>query len=175
MSKKPTAKRPRSHRSKSAVFQRNMFIGLGLIMAVVFLPSTFLLSISMLPTYVAALVDKGKRRTKAVTVGAMNLAGTLPFLLELWMQGHNFDKAFSITMDASAIVVIYSAAAVGYVIDWVMTGVVSKFLLQRGKSRIKGIEKRQEELVERWGKEVTGDVAVDQYGFPLAKTKDSDR
>ena len=136
-------------------------------MAIVFLPTTFVLVIALLPTFVAAMVDRSKRKTKAITVGAMNLAGVTPFLLELWTGGNNFAAAFDIIANPKAIVVIYSAAAIGYLIDWAMTGLVASVLVQRGHARKKAIIKRQEDLVEQWGEEVTGDYRLDEYGFRL--------
>ena len=152
--------------SKSAV-KKQLFSVVGLMMAIVFLPTTFILSIAMLPTFVAFIVDRSKRKTKAITVGAMNLAGSVPFLLELWMKGHNFEQAIEIITNPKAIIVMYAAAAVGYLIDWAMTGIIASFLLQRGKARVKAIEKRQKELIERWGEEVTGELVVDKYGFAV--------
>lgn len=168
---KKSKKAPKKRRGKKAV-KKQMFLVSGLLMAVVFLPTTVLLGVGMMPTFAAALVDRSKRKTKAITVGAMNLAGSVPFMLELWTEGHSFEKAFSIVTDAKAIVVMYAAAAVGYLIDWAMTGIIAGFLLQRGKSRLIAIDKRQKELVDRWGKEVTGEVAVDQYGFAIEKPKE---
>ncbi len=157
------------NKAKKKSFKSLMFTFLSLLMAVVFLPTTFLLMIALLPSFVAAFVDRAKRKTRAVTVGAMNLAGTTPFLLTLWQKENSFDQAFDIVTDPKAIIAIYSFAVVGYLIDWAMTGIVSGFLLQRGKSRVKAIEKRQKQLVDRWGKEVTGEVEVDQYGFAIEK------
>ena len=144
-----------------------VFLILGLLIAILFLPTTFMLLIGMAPTLVALLVDRAKRKTKAVTIGAMNLAGAMPFVLELWFEGNNFEKAFELVMDPEHIIIMFLAAAVGYLINWSMTGLVATFLLQRGKSRVKAIEKRQKELVERWGKEVTNEVPVDEYGFAI--------
>jgi len=138
-------------------------------MAIVFLPTTFMLSIAMLPTLAAAFVDRSKRKSKAITVGAMNLSGAVPFLLDLWTKGHNFEQAIEIVTNPKAIVVMYAAAAIGYLIDWAMTGIIASLLLQRGKARVKAIKKRQKELVDRWGKEVTREIAVDQYGFAIEK------
>ena len=72
-----------------------------------------------------------------------------------------------------AIVVMYSAAAIGYLIDWAMTGLVSGILYDRGQKRTVTIQKKQEELVERWGKEVTGTIPLDEYGFPLEEPVES--
>jgi len=97
----------------------------------------------------------------------MNLAGCSPFLLDLWMKGHNFEKSFSILSDPMAVVVMYAAAAVGYLIDWAMVGLIENILYQKGLARQKSIKKTQGDLIERWGPEVTGDVALDEYGFAV--------
>jgi hypothetical protein len=154
-----------------AGFKAQIFIVLSLVMAAVFLPSSVLLLIGMMPTIAAALVDRSKRKTRAVTVGAMNLAGCTPFLLDLWHQGHSFEKSIDIIMDATAIIVMYSAATVGYLIDWAMAGIVASILYQRGLARKKAIMQRQQELIERWGREVTGELPLDDQGFPLAPVK----
>ena len=141
----------------------------ALLMALVFLPTTFLLVIGMMPTVVAAIVDRSRRKTKAITVGAINLAGCTPFLLEMWIQGQDFDKAVSVITNPTAITVMYMAAAVGYLVDWAMSGIVASVLYQRGLSRRTEIQKRQRALIERWGEEVTGNIPLDEHGFPISK------
>lgn len=138
----------------------------AVITAAVFLPSTLLLMIGMIPTPFAVLVDRTRGKSKVITVGAMNLAGCSPFLFELWINEHSFRKSMDIISDPFAIVVMWSAAAVGYILNWAMTGIVSASLFQRGLSRQKYIQKKQKELVERWGPEVTGDMPLDAQGFP---------
>lgn len=139
----------------------------GVLTAAVFLPSTFLLLIGMIPTPFAVFVDKTRGKNKVLTVGAMNLAGCSPFLFELWITDHSFTKSAEIVTDPFAIVVMWSAAAVGYIINWAMTGLVTATLYQRGQARQKAIQKRQKELVERWGQEVTGNIPLDPHGFPV--------
>lgn len=155
----------KKRKKKSGKMVLNTFLVMSMAMGIVFLPTTFMLAIGMLPTLVAALVDRAKRKSKAITVGAMNLAGTVPFVLDLWRGGNNFEASFEIIADPQAIIVIYSAAGIGYLIDWAMTGMVAGVLVQRGHARKKVIVKRQEELVARWGEEVTGELTLDQHGF----------
>lgn len=150
-------------------FKAQIFLILGLIMAAVFLPTTFLLIVGMIPTPFALFVDRTKGKSKVITVGAMNLAGCSPFVFELWTIDHSFPKSFEIVTDPYAIIVMWSAALVGYVVNWAMTGIVSVSLYQRGLARQKAIVKRQKELVDRWGKEVTGDIPLDQFGFPVVE------
>ncbi len=160
--------------SKGNALRGYLLLIMGLMTAIVFLPTTFLLIFALLPTTVAAFVDRSKRKTKAMTVGAMNLAGAAPFVLELWMHGNKFDKAVDIIIDPKAIIVIYAAAAVGYLIDWSMTGIIANVLVQRGHQRKKDIIKRQKELISRWGEEVTGDVMLDEHGFRLEPAGEPD-
>lgn len=141
-----------------------------LIFAVVgvwFMSSALILVIGLMPLFVAFFVDSSPNKTKAITVGAMNIAGITPFLIELWTTEATMDKALTIIFDPMAIIVIYSAAGVGYVIDWAVTLMVASFMYQRGVARKKAIEERQAELIKRWGEEVSGKVPLDHEGFPL--------
>lgn len=138
-----------------------------LVMAVVFMPTTIILFFGMLPTVVAAVIDRTKTGSRALTVGSMNLAGCTPFLFDLWMTGHDTAHALEIISDPLTIIVIYCASAVGYVIDWSMAGLVAALLVQRSRARLQDIDRHQARLIERWGPEVVGDIPLDEYGFPL--------
>lgn len=138
-----------------------------LILAIMFVPSAIMLGIGMLPTIIAATIDRTKAGIKALTVGAMNLAGCTPFLIKLWTEGNKVDVSLSIIAQPQTIVVIYGAAAAGYLIDWAMTGLVAGIMVKQGESRQKEIARLQADMVRRWGPEVTGEIPLDSYGFPL--------
>ena len=139
----------------------------GLLIGILFLPTTIFLFVGMMPTIAAALTAGRGKRTKALTVGGMNFCGCFPFLLELWTADHSIMHALTLVADPHTIVFIYCAAGIGYLIDWAMGGIVSAVMIQRANLRLREIGKRQAELAERWGREVTGDMAVDDEGFPL--------
>ena len=141
-------------------------IGL-VILGAVFMPSAVLLIIGMMPTIAAMFADPKRARTRVVTVGALNLAGCVPFLFKLWSQGHEFDTALNIATDPQAVIVMYAAAGAGYMIDWSMSSAVAAILYQRGLARQESIKKRQAELVSRWGAEVTGQIPLDHQGFAV--------
>lgn len=146
-----------------------MLSAMGFVAMIVFLPTTIFLFFAMMPTLVAGLVDRSGKGTRALTVGAMNLAGCTPFLLELWTGGHTAENAMILISNPRTVIVIYCAAGIGYLIDWAMSGIVATVMIQRSASRLKEIKKRQAELVERWGREVTGLLPLDAYGFPFEK------
>ena len=139
-----------------------------IILALVFKATAVILCVALLPTLAAFIADRSPKKTKAMTVGPMNLAGCVPFLMELWMEGdRSMNQAMSILTDPMTMITIYGAACVGYIIEWAATVLVSGVLYQRALKRKTMIEKRQKELVGRWGEEVTGSMKLDRAGFPL--------
>lgn len=164
--KKQTKKSSKAKPRKMSVKAQLIMAGF-IVLATIFLPTSFLLCIGMLPTPAAALWDRGRKMTIVVAVGAMNLAGCTPYLLKLWAHGNSFDKAFDIVADPMNIIVMYAAAGVGYVISWAMTDITASILYKRGRARQKEIRKIQEKLTERWGRGVTGEVPLDPEGFPV--------
>jgi hypothetical protein len=139
---------------------------MGLIVAVIFMPTAILLTVGMLPSMVALIIAPRRQKAKAITVGAMNLAGCVPFILQLWTSDNTAVHSFMIITDPRTIIVMYCAAGVGYAIDWAVSGLVSTIMVQSGSVRIQQISKRQAELVARWGREVTGEIPTDRQGFP---------
>ena len=159
-------------KKKKLDWRGNLLLLTSVLTAIVFLPTTFLLFVGMLPTFVAALVDRSQGRLKALTVGAMNLAGCIPFVLELWAKGHTFPNAVLYLSEPRTVVVMYFAAAIGYMIEWAVIGIVSSIVLERSKGRIKEIEKTHKKMEEKWGPEVSGRFPLDSYGFPIQADKE---
>lgn len=141
----------------------------SVLLGVLFLPTTVMLLIGLVPTFVVFFVNIQKKKAKVVTVGTLNLAGCMPYVFQLWQQENDFNASMNIVLDPMTIIIMYGAACVGYVMDWALTGIVAVMMLERGKKRLKLIKKRQAEMVERWGKKVTGEIPLDQDGFPVEK------
>jgi hypothetical protein len=140
-----------------------------MVAALLVLPTTVMLCIGLMPTLGAFFIDKTRSKSFTLCIGAMNLAGLSPYITELWQGENNIANALRIIIDARHLIIVFGCAAIGYAIDWAVSGIVSSIMLETTKNRIKNSEDRQKELIKRWGKEVTGDIPVDEYGFPLAK------
>ncbi len=123
-----------------------------------FLPTSLLLFFGFMPTFAALVIDPTPDKIKTMAVGAMNLAGVVPFLLQLWTSGNaqNIETAFHIVAEPETLITMYGTAAVGYVIFYGISGIVAALLLQQGKSRLEEVRKRIMELERKWGREVTG-------------------
>ena len=61
----------------------------------------------------------------------MNFSGCFFYLMNVWNTSHPMDVAMSYLSDPMTIVVIYSAAGLGYIINYVTTVVVSSVLRQK--------------------------------------------
>ncbi len=77
------------------------------------------------------------------------------------------DRAVDYLSDPMTIVVIYSTAALGYLIDYMATLFVSSILRQKSLLRLEKIEKEKKKLEGRWGTKVNGERRLDDDGFPL--------
>lgn len=124
--------------------------------AVVFLPSTILLAVCLLPTMVAALIEQSRPKTLWITVGALNFAGVFPAWFGLWEGGHTLSMAWQLIVQPRTLLIAYGGAAAGWVIYLNLTPMVAGFVAGRAKGRIKDIEARQKELIRKWGEEVAG-------------------
>lgn len=161
------AKKKKTKKAKKASFG-GILLGLtAFVTAIVFISSTILLIWGMLPTIVIAAFARKKEKTRALTVGSLNIAGCTPFLLHLWSMGGDVENAVMIATDPRFMIVVWGAGGLGYMVDWALSGIVATVLVERAKGRVEAIHKEQEELIKRWGPEVKGDMPLDAFGFPV--------
>ena len=127
-----------------------------LVVAMVYFPTTVLFCGCMLPAFVAALVDTQGQRTAGMTVGAVNLAGTLPAGLALWGNGGRIEHAIALLLQPQTLLVAYVAAAFGWALYFYIPPIVAGMMVRRNEKRLKDIEKRQQDLVRKWGAGIAG-------------------
>lgn len=140
------------------------FLAFGL----AFLPTTLILFFGLMPTFAALVIDPTPDKIKTLSVGSMNIAGCVPFLLKLWTSGNgqSVEAAFKLVAQPETLITVYTAAGGGYLIFYAVGGLVSGVMLQSGRSRMEEITKRMGELERKWGREVTGALPLDERGFP---------
>jgi len=125
-----------------------------LVTAVVFLPTTIVFFIGLIPTMVAALIDNNPRKTAWLTVGMMNVAGTVPVWFSLLDAGHTIPAAFQLITQPSTIILSYGGAGIGSLIYYKVTPLVAAFVQGKNERRLRDIDKRQKFLVKKWGEDV---------------------
>jgi hypothetical protein len=148
-------------------FKHQLFMVALILLGAAFMPITAIVVVGMLPSFTAFLVDTSRDKTRALTVTLMNFVSVFPFLLMIGFDHYSMQAAVEILTTAINPVIMYAGAAAGYFLDWTCAGVSNIVMTGRARTRIGAIKKRQEELVRRWGIEVTGEVPLDPDGFPL--------
>ena len=127
----------------------------SMVAAVVFLPTTIVLAVCMIPTMVAMMVDSQTEKTAGMTVGAMNFVGTVPVWFSLWDAGHTIPAALQIALQPMTIMLSYGAAAVGWLLYNNIPSFVASLIVSKNERRLRDIDRRQRELLKKWGKDVT--------------------
>ena len=164
-SKQKNNKKKENKQKKKVFTPVLVFVLLAL--SLVAIAITIIVIIGMLPTMVAAAVDKTKKKAKVMCVGSLNSAFCVPYVLKILENDSTIDFSLSLISDPLTIVVMYTGAALGYMIDWILTNFTKKYMTQKAHNRLKAIKAQQDEMIKRWGFKVTGDLPLDKHGFPL--------
>lgn len=156
---------PAQNQPKKTPFSVRVSIFCLLVVAVINFPSTVLFCGCMLPAFVAAIVDRHPQKTAGVTIGALNLAGTVPAWLELWRMGAGIDHAIALLLQPRILLMAYASAMLGWALYFYVPVLISGILVRKGEKRLKDIEKRQAELVRKFGAAVTGAPPQNKTGL----------
>jgi hypothetical protein len=117
-------------------------------------PCGVLLLVGMLAPIVAYVVDQTPRRTLTLTVGPLNLAGTAPYCLQLWFGIDTMRALGSFLGNVWIWLVMYLAAALGWLLFLGMP-VIVHYLLERSIDRRKArLQQIQKKLRADWGDQV---------------------
>ncbi|MBK8906386.1 MAG: hypothetical protein IPM60_00305 [Rhodospirillales bacterium] len=117
-------------------------------------PTAMVVAIGMLPTFFAAIVDRTAGKLAARCVGLLNACGVLPFVLQLWSNGHTVTAAELLLTNVFDLSAMFAAAAVGWLLFLAIPPVVSAVLRVQAEHRAAALRARQRELVEEWGEGV---------------------
>ncbi len=174
MAKKKKQKKSKDKKKKKFGAKQVLWVGGVLLTATIFFSTTIILLIGMLPTLVAYAIDRIPGKNKTFTIGLLNIAGCFPFLLQVWQAYGDVDFALNLLSQPMTIVIIYSIAGLGYILDWVVTAGISSVLIQKSKIRLVKIEDEKKSIENRWGKEVNGKIKLNEFGFPVENQMDSE-
>ena len=124
----------------------------------VLLPSCIVLVVNMVPTIVAYVVDRSHEKYLAITVGLLNICGTLPSLVKLWQNGQSYGAALSISSDPFHWLMAYGAAAIGWTVYLGLPPILEHYYGITSQARLLNHQRKQQVLVEAWGEEVRGEI-----------------
>lgn len=108
----------------------------------------------MLPSIVAYVTDRSEEKHLFHTIFACNLAGVLPYVTKLVQQGNSMSAVNLMMSDALTWFVMYSAAAIGWMLVWLSPYLAEIYLKARRAQEIERIETFQKKLIAEWGPEI---------------------
>lgn len=117
-------------------------------------PTALVIVVGMLPTIVAFVIDRSRKKYAPLCVTGMNFSGVIPSLLTLWFGENSFSAAIDLILDPMMLLIMYGAAAFGWLLFIAIPPVVAAFisvLRERRVAYLRGVQKR---IVEEWGEEV---------------------
>lgn len=155
-------KSARRRRGQKSIFNNVIYLALMIGLLFGLLPTALVLVVGGLPTIVAFVVDRHARHYLSRCVGFLNLAGIAPYLIKIWMH-HTVIAAMQMLTDPFVWLVMYGAAAVGWVIYLSAPSIAWLQVELTGSHRIMILKARQRRLIEEWGEEVAT-IAVDGPG-----------
>lgn len=115
---------------------------------------TLLVCLGLLPTLVTLVTDTDRNRSSLATIGYLNMAGVLPFLIELWQKGQTMEVAVAIIRDPFSWVVMFGAAGIGQLMLYTIPPIVSSMIIMRQESRLRILREGVEQLEAIWGSDV---------------------
>jgi hypothetical protein len=117
-------------------------------------PIAILLSVALIPTMAAWVMDDTARQQLLRSVAPLNLACAMPFALQLWYGRNTSDRALQLLTNPYVPLAFFGGALFGWVLYWVAPRILGAVMTSRLERRRKQLLQRQAELVEEWGEEV---------------------
>ena len=144
-------------RPKSGGSNFKLLLIIFLLAAFVVVPgSALIFAAGMIPTVAVSLIDPYRAKFRTRCVGALNFAGTIPFMMALWGGQNSFGQALSLLADPMTWLVMYGAAGMGWMLYSGLPSMGGGFILYNAEQRIATLRGRQKELRSEWGDEVKG-------------------
>lgn len=132
-----------------------LWASIGTVVLLIFaLPTVIILFFGMFPSFVAYIVDREKEKHATFCVAGMNLAGTFPYMMDLWINQHNIAPAIETITNVFSLFVMYSAAAFGWVLYYTIPPVVASLISAVNQRKVINLRTRQRELINDWGEGV---------------------
>lgn len=143
-------------------------VALAVLGLVVFATPAFVVfAIGVIPSIVAAIIDREPGRNATIAVTATNFAGVAPYVIDLLMSGATMDRAMAMVNDVFVLCVMYGTATIGWGLVLGMPKVAAVYISVSNDAKVQAMLREQRRLIEEWGE---GVVEMPAARKPAAKT-----
>lgn len=149
-----SSKKKKKPPKKGSTLRTIILVIISLVL-IVFTKTTYIFIVLMLlPAIVAYFVDKTDHRSNFHTIFACNLAGLLPYAMDIIARGSPAVAMMDALGDVYVWFVIYASAGFGYLLVWGCPKVASGLVHGFNTGQIHRIEQTQKKLIDEWGPEI---------------------
>lgn len=132
-------------------FRPKLMLLLLIPLAMVFLPTTAVVTTGMIPTLVALVIDSSPRRYLTVAVGGLNLIGSCYFLHLLWAQPQGVSAVLSVLGSSYGWLCSLTGAGCGWLLFLGMPTIIRSIAATQAKIRLFRLNREMEQMVKDWG------------------------
>ena len=136
-------------------FKPKLVLILLIPLAMVFLPTTAVVTTGMIPTLVALVIDGSSRRYLTVAVGGLNLVGCTYFLRLLWSMPQGVSAVTTVLGSSYGWLCALVGAGCGWLLFLGMPPIVRSVASAQARIRLFRLNREMERMIEDWGPEVT--------------------
>lgn len=122
---------------------------------------TLLVCLGMIPTLVALVTDTDPRQSAVSIIGFLNLAGVIPFIIELWEKGQTIEAAFAIMKEPMTWLIMFGAAGIGQLILYAVPPAITMMTVARMENRLRILREGTDQLKAIWGPDVATNKPID--------------
>ncbi|MDF3047751.1 MAG: hypothetical protein K0R73_869 [Candidatus Midichloriaceae bacterium] len=119
-------------------------------LSVVSVYCVLLIIFGLLPSLVAIVIDQGKERYISKIVGLYNTVGVATYLVKILQSSMPDMIAINIIIDPHSWLIIFSSAALGWLVYWLFPIVASYLYNLKINSRISELELELQEISTEW-------------------------
>lgn len=127
---------------------------LALILSIISVYSVLLALFGILPGLVAMIIDQDRMRYISKIVVLYNVTGLAPFLVKILRSSSPNAVAVDIIVDPHSWMIVYSSAAIGWVIYWVFPHIAISIYTLKVNLRVAELENELKKLSLEWGNEI---------------------
>lgn len=138
------------------VFKPALLLVLLLPVAILMAPLAIVLVAALVPSVVARIVDSGPGKFLTLSVFSMNLVGSLYFVHQVFTLGNDLSVVSVVLRDSIGWLAAFAGAGCGWMLFAAMPPMFAKMAEAQSALRMRRVRRDQAQLVEEWGKVVTG-------------------
>jgi hypothetical protein len=149
--------------SQSILYSRMLLLCMLAAMTWFMMPTVVFMFFAMIPTIATLVTEKDRYKYTWICVGFMNIVGAMPWVLDMWFGLHTIEIAFSMLLNITTILTIYSISLCGWFIHKIIPPMIETYIKVSAHKRIQSFYEEQQNLIDEWGNEIAETTAKNQF------------